>query len=205
MRQRTLVLTCSHKDTAELARRLRARKIAVIDYKPGDRLDDVLAAFAADGDAILIGANLWERVDLPGLVKHLVVTRLPIGSRAPGAAPARLDGVKAQDTQRNALAALMQEARRKLRLGIGRAIRNAHDDAHIWITDPRFPLPGSLSDNPRLQLLPGDPVHKAFSVCIPERFRAGLFATYPSAALIDPEARRAAAESAGPATRRARH
>ncbi len=202
LRQRTLVLTCHHKDTAELARRLRARKAAVIAYRPGDSLSHVLAAFSADPAAILIGANLWERVNLPGLVRHLVIPRLPIGGRPMAPAP---EGVKAQEAQRQVLSERMREARRKLRLGIGRAIRAATDDGHVWITDPRFPLPGSLTDNPRLRLPPGDPYHRTFSACIPERFRAGLFATYPQATLIDPGVRAAEPDVLRPAKRQARH
>ena len=199
--QRTLVLTCGHKDTAELARRLAARKIAAIVHRPGDRLSDTLEAFAADPAALLIGANLWERVNLPGLVRHLVVTRLPIG-HSDGPA---LRGLSAEEAERQALAVVMQDARRRLKLGIGRAIRQAGDDAHLWVTDPRFPLPSSLTDNPRLQLPPCDPNHKAFSVCIPERFRSGLFATYPQAALIDPQTGAVPAAGARPVKRRARH
>lgn len=204
-RQRTLVLTCHHKDTSELARRLRVRKLTAIDYGPGDRLEDVVAAFTANPAAILIGANLWERVNLPGLVRHLVVTRLPIGMRSSEVAEPLPEGLKAQEIERQRLVNLMQEARRKVRLGIGRAVRTAGDDAHVWITDPRFPLPGSLSDNPRLQLPAGDPHYKAFATCIPERFRSGLFATWPQATLIAPDTRAAEAENGRPARRQARH
>ncbi len=201
--QRTLVLTCSHEDTAELARRLRGQGAAVISYLAPDRRDEVLAAFAADPAAMLIGASLWEEIDLPGMVRHLVVTRLPIPGRA--AAPAAPEGVSAGAAEAAALDSLMREARRRLRFGLGRAIRSAGDDGHVWITDPRFPLPASLADNPRLQLPPGDPAHRAFSACIPERFRAGLYATYPQAALIDPDTRAPSPPLVRPPRRQARH
>lgn len=198
LRQRTLVLTCNHQDTAELTRRLAAQDVHAIAYGPSDRLADVVAAFVANPAAILIGANFWERVNLPGLIKHLVVTRLPIGHFS---GPA-VDGLTASETERHVLSAVMRAARLKLKLGLGRAIRSASDDVHLWITDPRFPLPSSFSDNPRLQLPPYDASHKAFSACIPERFRAGLFATYPQAALIDPEL--GAGRALRPAKRQAR-
>ncbi len=201
LRQRTLVLTCNARDTAELERRLTTRRIAVIAHRPDGRLADTLDAFAADRAAILIGSGLWERVNLPGLVKHLVVTRLPIGHHDAPDVP----GLSAQEIERQALAAVMLEARRLLKLGIGRAIRQAGDEAHLWITDPRFPLPSSLADNPRLQLPSCAPSHKAFSACIPERFRAGLFATYPQATIIDPALRPTGVDSTQSSGRRARH
>src|SRR3546814_16002696 len=38
------------------------------------------------------------------------------------------------------------QMRRKLRQGIGRGIRRPNDSVKLWLLDPRFPLPATLSD-----------------------------------------------------------
>ncbi len=189
--QRSLVLTANAADTVELAQRLRARGVAaVIEHVPGERLSESLAAFRARPDAMLIGPELWEGIDLPGLVKHVVVTRLPIGGR--DGVWMRLQaerladrGLGPEDVQRALFARLLAQARRRVTHGIGRAIRSPRDEAQVWIADPRFPLPDSLTGNPRLGLPANAGYFRDFTGCIPERFRAGVFATWPAASLID--------------------
>ena len=189
--QRTLILSVNAADTAELAVRLRARGLgSLIAHVPGERLSENLAAFRARPDAILIAPDLWEGIDLPGLVKHLVVTRLPLRGRdgvhmrlqaerlvALGLSPADVEAVM---FERQAA-----QARRRVACGIGRAVRSSRDEAQIWIADPRFPLPDSLMNDARLGLPANAGYFRGFTRCIPERFRAGLFATWPAATLID--------------------
>ena len=189
--QRALILTVNAADTAELARRLRGRGVArLIEHTPGERLSESLAAFRARPDAVLIAPDLWEGIDLPGLVKHLVVTRLPLRGRhglfmrlqAERLAALGLSPADIETAQFEQLAAL---ARRRLACGIGRAVRSGRDEAQIWIADSRFPLPDSLAGNGRLGLPANPGYFRDFTHCVPERFRAGLFATWPAASLID--------------------
>ncbi len=189
--QRTLILGANVADTAELAARLRARGVgSLIEHVPGERLSENLAAFRARPDAILIASDLWEGIDLPGLVKHLVITRLPLRSRdgvrmrlyaerlaAMGLSPADIDQAMFER--------LAAQARRRVACGIGRAVRSSRDEAQIWIADPRFPLPDSLMNDARLGLPANAGYFRDFTRCIPERFRSGLFATWPAANLID--------------------
>lgn len=189
--QRALILCVNAADTAELARRLRARGVGhLIEHTPGERFSESLAAFRARPDAVLIAPDLWEGIDLPGLVKHLVITRLPLQGRdgvfmrlqaerlaALGLGPADVDAALFER--------LAARARRRIASGIGRAVRSSRDEAQVWIADPRFPLPDSLSGNARLALPANTGYFRDFTRCIPERFRAGLFATWPSASLID--------------------
>jgi len=189
--QRTLILSVNAADTAELARRLRARGVSrLIEHVPGERLSESLAAFRARPDAVLIAPDLWEGIDLPGLVKHLVITRLPL--RGHDGLWMRLQaerlterGLGVADVRRLVFEQLAVEARRRVAHGIGRAIRSSRDEAQIWIADPRFPLPDSLTGDARLGLPANAGYFRDFTRCIPERFRAGLLATWPAASLID--------------------
>ena len=189
--QRTLILGANAADTAELAGRLRARGIGpLIAHTPGERLSENLAAFRARPDAILIAPDLWEGIDLPGLVKHLVITRLPLRGR--DSVRMRLQaerlaalGLSPADVEAGVFERLVAQARRRVACGIGRAVRSSRDEAQIWIADPRFPLPDSLMNDARLGLPANAGYFRDFTRCIPERFRAGLFATWPAANLID--------------------
>ena len=191
LNQRTLILTVNAADTAELAGRLRARGIGpLIEHRPGERLSENLAAFRARPDAILIAPDLWEGIDLPGLVKHLVITRLPLRGR--DGVRLRLQaerlaalGLSPADVETAVFERLAAQARRRVACGIGRAVRSSRDEAQIWIADPRFPLPDNLMNDARLGLPANAGYFRDFTRCIPERFRAGLFATWPAANLID--------------------
>ena len=191
LNQRTLILGANAADTAELAGRLRARGIGpLIAHTPGERLSENLAAFRARPDAILIAPDLWEGIDLPGLVKHLVITRLPLRGRDGvrmrlQAARLAASGLSPADVEAAVFERLVAQARRRVACGIGRAVRSSRDEAQIWIADPRFPLPDSLMNDARLGLPANAGYFRDFTRCIPERFRAGLFATWPAANLID--------------------
>ena len=189
--QRTLILSVNGDDTAELAGRLRARGIGpLIAHVPGERLSENLAAFRARPDAVLIAPDLWEGIDLPGLVKHLVITRLPLRGR--DGVRMRLHaerlaalGLRPADVEAAMFERLADQARRRVACGIGRAVRSSRDEAQVWIADPRFPLPDSLMNDARLGLPANAGYFREFTRCIPERFRAGLFATWSAATLID--------------------
>src|SRR3546814_3924774 len=67
------------------------------------------------------------------------------------------------------------QMRRKLRQGIGRGIRRPNDSVKLWLLDPRFPLPATLSDP--LDASTGITINPFFNSlvnCIPLRFRNGL-------------------------------
>lgn len=189
-RERALVLTGSYDDTAELAARLRARGHDVIEQWRGGRLKDTAEVFRSCEGSMWLAPNAWEGLDLPGLIKHLVITRLPLQNRANSLFQMEYDvlrgrGLGDDDAMRQLLGKVMADGRRKLKQGLGRAIRAASDTCEVWITDPRFPIPSRLLADPKLGLAIRYPGYKAFAGCIPDRFRRGLFPAYEEATLIN--------------------
>ena len=64
--------------------------------------------------------------------------------------------------------------RRTLAQGIGRGLRGPHERCTVWLLDPRFPLPRSMTGaigGPGQGLAAQ---HLALMHCIPARFRTGL-------------------------------
>lgn len=74
----------------------------------------------------------------------------------------------------------MANTKRKLRQGLGRAIRSASDSAHILILDPRFPLPTTITTDRHARAY-NNPRYLSLADCLPDRFRSGKSAVYPSA------------------------
>ena len=155
---------------------------AIADCLPDDLTTQVLARtrdvsmnkaaawFKATPNAILIAPGAWEGLDLPRMVDHLVVSRLPYAppEDAYGVpiAIARDDGTSYVSTE---TARMM----RRLRQGIGRAIRQWDDKATIWIADPRFGFPSAVGDR-GMFLIPQYPSGAVFHACVPVRFRAAF-------------------------------
>ena len=119
----------------------------------------------------------WAGLNLPGLVKHLVVARLPFAApnlveddllrallAARGMGGREIDGIL--------MGRRMEETRRRLRQGLGRAIRAPKDAATVWIGDPRFPLPDVLVRDRRARVSQGLAApFTSFIATIPVRFR----------------------------------
>ena len=92
---RVLVLTTSYTDAEALA----ARVDGLEAHRRGTKLDGYIGAFRENPEAALVTPAGWAGLNLPGLVKHLVVARLPFarpqsggGRPAAGAARRARDG-----------------------------------------------------------------------------------------------------------------
>ena len=170
---RVLVLCTSYRLAAELAPRVRNP----IAHARGGRLGSRLDAFRADPNAVLLTPAAWTGLSLPGLVEHVVIPRIPF--RPPsvedearrrflaelGLAPSGVERLIARDRA--------AAARRTLAQGIGRGIRGPRERCTVWLLDPRFPLPKSMTraiGGPD-QGLAAD--HLALMYAIPARFRTG--------------------------------
>ena len=70
---RVLVLTTSYTDAEALA----ARVDGLEAHRWGTKLDGYINAFRENPAAALVTPAGWAGLNLPGLVKHLVVARLP--------------------------------------------------------------------------------------------------------------------------------
>ena len=170
---RVLVLCTSYRLAGELAPRVRD----AIAHARGERLASRLDAFRADANAVLLTPAAWTGLSLPGLVEHVVIARIPF--RPPsvedearrrflaelGLAPTGIERLLARDRA--------AAARRTLAQGIGRGIRGPRERCTVWLLDPRFPLPKSMTraiGGPDQGLAAE---HLALMYAIPARFRTG--------------------------------
>ena len=149
----------------------------------GSKLQPLLAEFRIGENSVLVTPGAWEGVDLPGLVAHLVVFRLPMAPPDEGRT-ALLDRVLRHRGLDASAGGIMQgramaATRRRLAQGIGRAIRQASDRAVIWIADPRFPLPNGMVKDRRTGMTQGLAVSfGALRGAIPSRFFDGFGSAY---------------------------
>lgn len=146
--ERVLALTLSWRDTAGLAQALRqiAPDINLIVHQRREPLKQALTLFQAHDNSVLITPAGWEGVDAPGLVKNLLIHRIPyappdgdadfrlrIHLRDNGYSDDAVDKIIYQHAQEN--------VRQQLAQGLGRGIRAYDDECKVWVSDPRFPLP----------------------------------------------------------------
>ena len=168
---RVLVLCTSYA----LAEELGSRVEAAIVHERGARLYGYLDTFRTAPDSVLLTPAAWAGVSLPGMVDHLVIPRIPFPPRTVedeakrsflsrlGLAQGAVEGLVMGDRS--------AAARRKLAQGIGRGIRGPDESCTLWMLDPRFPLPRSMT---RTIGGPGQGKavhHLPFINCIPPRFR----------------------------------
>ena len=128
-------------------------------------------------ERVLLTPAAWTGLSLPGLVEHVVIPRIPF--RPPsvedearrrflaelGLAPTGIERLLARDRA--------AAARRTLAQGIGRGIRGPRERCTVWLLDPRFPLPKSMTraiGGPDQGLAAE---HLALMYAIPARFRTG--------------------------------
>lgn len=182
---RCLVLANSYRDTQALASAARALGVTPLEHSQGTPLSEAVGRFVETPGSMLISPTAWEGLNLPGLVDHLVVTRLPIQNTSSSFLGMYREvllsrGKTEAEAFRRIRAIAQNNASRKLKQGLGRGIRAADDRVEVWILDPRFPLPDRLA--------PADasPHYRRFANAIPVRFRSKpLAATYPKAKLIE--------------------
>lgn len=161
---RVLVLTLSHGDSAGIAERLGGYGVAgsaVLLHRAGGSLRDLVRRFAWLGNApVLLSAGGWSGLDLPGLVDHLVISRLPFPPSDPAA------------VGENGMAERVTAMLMTLRQGLGRPFRGPSDAATIWFADPRIGLPEDVAD--REGLTPHPRSRPLYLTAIPRRFAPAL-------------------------------
>lgn len=189
---RSLVILPSYRDVAKIAEEARSLGVDLIEQRPGERVSDHLPAFTspANPNGVFITPTAWEGVDLPGILRHVIIPRIPFAVRDNARNRALLDKFLSRGLDENKASGILYihsnaNTRRKLRQGFGRGIRSPHDSVTLWVLDPRFPLPDSLAGNRKLRQpnLPV-PAFMQLAACIPERFRSGIFSTYDDAQIF---------------------
>lgn len=178
---RALVLVPSFADVEEMARRIPD----VIAHRRGEKLAAHLATLKASRNGVLATPAAWAGTDLPGLLGHVVIVRIPFPPpnagrtellrrllRTKGYDDANADGILFARNRRDAI--------RRLAQGLGRGIRTPDNRVKVWIADPRFPLPDTLTLNPRL-FLSQAARNRDLSGAIPRRFTPA----YESAEIVE--------------------
>ena len=189
---RVLVLSPSYAEAAALA----VRVPGAVVHQRGDSLGQHLERFRADTGACLITPAAWTGVDLPGLIDHLVITRIPISPPDEAAARAYENwfagkGGSKSDARGVLHGRAFSAASRKLAQGIGRAVRQAEDRVHVWIADPRMPIsPAVVARKFGMTQGLGD---VRFIPSIPKRFRLGPGNAFDRAEIFPASPARAAA------------
>lgn len=180
---RVLVLVPSY-DEASLFGLLVSGSIA---HRRGEKLSELVERFVADPVGVLVTPAAWAGLDLPGLIRHIVIPRVPYRPPDMAVDAAYVAGAQARGFSEDAIrGVLMQrrlaDARRKLRQGLGRGIRQSTDQVKAWILDGRFPLPVNQLADLRSRLDNGAAVgHEHLRESIPLRFklhpRTSVYAT----------------------------
>jgi ATP-dependent DNA helicase DinG len=148
---RVLVPVPSYRDVEQIGPLIEG----AILHCQGTNIRTHLAEYISGPKAVLISPAVWVGVDLPGLVDHVVIPRLPF--------PPPAEDAEAIDAP--AIAAMLM----KLTQGIGRAIRRADWKASFWCADPRMPPPSALIE--RDMIAPGKVANSLYLAAIPKRFR----------------------------------
>ena len=185
---RVLVLVSSFLDVGVIAGQCCGLGIEPLEHRRGMRLDRLLSRFVAQEDAVLVSPVAWEGVDLPRMVDHLVVAKLPF---VPPESPYllaqeihfRSSGKSRKVLKRIQFEYQLSQALRKFRQGLGRGIRRHDDFVTVWIADGRFPVPEEKLRAAGL-CVEKRTTHRAFVRCIPERFRAGPMSSWARAKLF---------------------
>lgn len=143
---RILVLATSFELAEQLGAEIRKDVPGLLMHNRGQSLASLLEKYRADEQAVLITPSAWEGVDLPGLVDHLIIPRIPFApSDVAQIAVMETGGIRARAARGISASANFAAASRKLKQGIGRGIRRADDRCTIWILDSRLPGPQSFA------------------------------------------------------------
>ena len=179
---RVPVLVPSFADVEAMAMRIPD----VIAHRRGEKLAAHLDTLKASRNGVLATPAAWAGTDMPGLLGHVVIVRIPFPPPNAGRAELlrRLLRAKGYDDM-NAKGILFahdrRDAIRRLAQGLGRGIRTPDDRVKVWIADPRFPLPDTRTLNPRLLLSQGLAArNRDLSGAIPRRFTQ----SYESAEIV---------------------
>ena len=168
---RVLVLAPSFADVEEMACRVEG----IIAHRRGEKVATHLDALASSPSGVLVTPSAWAGTDLPGLLDHIVIVRIPFPPPNAGRTELLRRLLEARGHDANAEGILLgrnrRDAIRRLAQGIGRGIRAPDDRVKIWIADPRFPLPDTLTLDPRRLLSQRLAAHnRDLARAIPRRF-----------------------------------
>ena len=169
---RTLVLTPSFAAVDEMARRIEGTNA----HRSGEALGVHLEAFKSSPNGVLVTPAAWAGTDLPGLLDHVVILRVPflpphVGREVLLHRLLEIRGYDGANVKGILHGRSRRETIRRLAQGFGRGIRTPSDRVKIWIADPRFPLPDTLTLDPRRLLGQGHALrHGDLSRAIPRRF-----------------------------------
>ncbi len=184
---RVLVLANSFNDSEEFSE-LVGQKLTddycLIVQKRGEKLQQMLKRFIAEPNSVLITPSGWEGLDLPGLLSHVVIARLPFlppDNSYNSIYKKYLMEIKGfSKSKANSIVFLknINAARRKLKQGMGRGIRKEDDKVTYWFGDPRFPMPDELKDKlfRTMRVNFSRRQYPAMFMSIAPRFRDGVFA-----------------------------
>lgn len=162
MEKRTLILTSSYRDIGEL---LPNPPEGLLIDDTRTRLSELIRQFGAK--RVLVSPNAWQGVDTALPIELIIIPKVPYPPpNQETIAIDRASGLSERDASRLALMEMKAFGKRKLRQGIGRALRSPDQSATIAILDPRFPRPGDKGT-------PGEFSHLDLRNTIPMRFRDG--------------------------------
>jgi ATP-dependent DNA helicase DinG len=161
--ERVLALTLSYRDTQMIADVLKERLPEpglIIQHTDTDPIQQLLDRFKQTEGAILLSPCCWEGVNLPGLVKNLVITRIPFSPPDRVRSDMIRESMTKKGFRRHTIISTIfghsvVHTRRKLRQAIGRGIRQRTDVSRLWLGDKRI-----LEQNGKLRL----------ESCLPTRF-----------------------------------
>ena len=143
MKGRTMALFTSYSSLRAVAQRLRAplmgEDIQVLAQSIDGSAQQLMTRFAEEPNSVLLGtSSFWEGVDMPpGLLKALVLTRLPFQVPTDPIVRARSDQYEEPFSQFSVPQAVL-----RFRQGFGRLIRNKEDKGTIVIMDNRVTAKG---------------------------------------------------------------
>ena len=187
---RALVLTTSFRDAAQLC--IASRMIGVsslIEHRRGERVGGLLQTLRGTENGILVTPSAWEGVNLPGVLSHVVATRLPFPPPDDVERAALSDiliarGWAPTDAQRSIFRSVMYVAMRRYKQGFGRGIRAFDDSFVFWCFDPRLPLPDDVAQRYKIVQPSWTRKYRNFLACFPSRFVGGIRGTLHEAEIL---------------------
>lgn len=175
---RAVVLTPSYADINEIVKHLKGTPYAG-RLLPQTRDIPMLALAKAyqrpeSVGKVMISAGGWEGIDLPGMVQHLMLVRIPRPPVDPLMARALRQHYLKRRGEKYVSGILHNQSRvatvNKLRQGIGRGIRKWDDDVTVWIADKRFGVHADVSKGHADLRLAGCKPISTYRSVIPARF-----------------------------------
>jgi len=133
------LLFTSHRALRQAAGRLAAYSPFPLFVQGSAPRHQLLEDFRAAGNGVLLGAaSFWEGVDVPGdALRLVVIDKLPFAAPDDPVLAARLESIRARGDSPFA-AWQLPAAIIALKQGVGRLIRDVHDQGVLALCDPRL-------------------------------------------------------------------